>query len=155
MKQLIKKILKEETSMKDFEKGMNALMSAIRVDYPFVVGYELSSPIDRYKYNIYLYILVDINSVQKFYNKPFQEYYLTPNGKDYALSRESFAYPFAMLEMGFETKDQAFLEYEKFKDILIESYELIPDDFKITYQMINGSQITKNLNVDGFKFVEL
>ena len=61
MKQLIRKILKEETrtSDKDFKMIMNAVTSILKKTYPFIVGWELED-----EKNIIFILLLKLISIR-------------------------------------------------------------------------------------------
>ena len=66
MKQLIRKILKEET--KDYklvEKGIDVVVSMLNKDYPFVVGWKKNGDWEESTYYLYIDLVVDYKKAKE------------------------------------------------------------------------------------------
>ena len=82
MKQLIKKILKEETE--DYQmvtKGIDVVVSILNKQYPFIVGWEKNGDWEESTYYLYIDLVVDYKKVMEVYGLPLKPYYINyPNG---------------------------------------------------------------------------
>ena len=67
MKSLIRKILKEETSRADLDKGIDIAVKVLKKNYPFIVGWEYSNDPEQWAYKIYINLEVDHTKSMEFY----------------------------------------------------------------------------------------
>ena len=152
LKKLIKTFLKEETTPDEIRKGIDITVNALRLDYPFVVGWDYSDSPDHYTYKIYINLEVDFSKAMDFYNlKPHPRY-----GKhiiDSIENRETFPYPFSMMnyeDEGFDTDEVFNLQSDT-----SEIYEDIPNKLKMKRgsRGVFNQNDPKELAVDNYIFV--
>lgn len=153
MKQLIKKILKEETSTSDndFKMMMKAVISVLKKSYPFIVGWELE---DERNYNIYITLGVDFNKMTKFYGveQKWKSYDFVSNAIE---KKEKYAYPFSLTNYEDVFEEKPYEEYQRIVEKLKEIYENMPDEYKpIGFHTSVNMYSVKNINLEGFKFVK-
>jgi len=152
MRELIKQILKEETSPDEIRKGIDISVKALHQEYPFIVGWDYSSPPDQYTYKIYINLELDFSNAMEFYNlKPHPRY-----GKyivDSIEGRETFPYPFSM--MNYEDEGFDVEEVYKLQNDLTEIYDDIPNKLKMSqgHRAVFDQNKPKELGVDNYIFV--
>lgn len=155
MRELIKQILKEETSPDEIKKGIDIAVKVLKKEYPFLVGWEYSHPPEKWAYKIYINLEVDHSKMMEFYGlKPHPRFYKFL--KDDIETREKQPYPFSLTnyeeDENFDTD-----EYRILQNDLCDFYEeFIP----IKYKMNRGSNSVfnqdepKDLGVDNYIFVK-
>jgi hypothetical protein len=160
MKHLIRKILKEEVE-NDYnmiDKGIDIVVNLVNKTYPFIVGWEKDGNYDESKYYLYIHLKVNVDKVKEYYNLPFKEFFLKyPQAIDqYINNKESFAYPFSMLDFNLLDEDP-YIESKKIKTLFEEMYELIPDEYKMKEERTdifgNTNVYEKEININYYMFV--
>lgn len=151
---LIRHILKEETTPDEVRKGIDIAVKILKKEYPFVVGWDYSDPPETYTYKVYINLEIDFSKAMEFYNlKPHPSY-----GKFIKAgieNRETYPYPFSMMnyeEVGFDTDEVFNLQSE-----LSEFYkDMIPDKLKMKRgeKGAFNQNDPKELAVDNYIFVE-
>ncbi len=149
MKELIRHILKEyegpekkEYSQKS-KKGLDIAMKILKQDYPFIIGWDF---VNEGRFTIDLFIVCDLEEVQKFYNSKLKPYYVE---KKEMLKKEDYPYAVSVLEKSEEmTNDEKFQDFMNFKNQLNDIYDMIPKEMVIkdTWGDI------KQLEIEFFKF---
>jgi len=153
MKQLIRKILKEETSSSDqnFKMLMNAVVSILKKTYPFIVSWEL---VDERKYNLYINLGVDFNKMTEFYGVE-QKWKLYDFVSDAIEKKEKYAYPFSLTNYEDVFEENPYEEYQRIVEKLKDAYEMLPDEYKpIGFHESVNMYSVKNINLEGFIFVK-
>jgi hypothetical protein len=159
MKQLIKKILKEETE--DYQmvsKGIDVVISLVNKTYPFIVGWERANNWDSTKYFFYVNLIVDHKKVKEYYNLPFRDYYekYPEELENLIKNKTTLAYPTSILDYGLN--DDQYDISKKIKETVEDSYELIPNEYKMMYQAEGylgetGRYYPKEINISYYVFV--
>lgn len=154
MRELIRYILKEETTPDEVRRGIDIAIKILKKEYPFVVGWDYSDPPETYTYKVYINLEIDFLKAMKFYNlNPHPRY--GKFIKDAIKKRESYPYPFSMMnyeEVGFDTDEVFNLQSE-----LSEFYkDMIPNTLKMKKgeKGIFNQNDPKELAVDNYIFVE-
>lgn len=159
MKQLIRKILKEET--KDYslvEKGIDVVVSMLNKNYPFVVGWKKNGNWEESTYYIYIDLVVDYKKAKEYYNLPLKPFYLKyPDAIEELIQKgDGYAYATSLLDYD-QTGEDPYLESKKIKTTLEDAYELIPIEYKLIYEKesVFGDimQIPKEVSVSYYRFV--
>ena len=150
---LIRHILKEETSPDDLKKGIDIAVKVLSQDYPFIVGWEYSNDPDKWAYVIYVNLEVDhIKSMEFFNLKPHPRFgrFIKDSIKD----RETMVYPFTFTN--YEDEDFDTNVYLDIKSDLDEIYEdMIPVKFKIQKgKSVLNQDDPKRLAVDNYIYVK-
>ena len=154
MRELIRHILKEETTLDEVRKGIDIAIKILKKEYPFVVGWDYSDPPETYTYKVYINLEIDSSKAMEFYNlKPHPIY-----GKFIKAgieNRETYPYPFSMMnyeEVGFDTN-----EVFNLQNYMSEIYQdMIPNQLKMGYgkNAVMNQNDPKELTVDNYIFVE-
>lgn len=154
MRELIKQILKEETSPDEIKKGIDIAVKVLKKEYPFLVGWEYSHPPEKWAYKIYINLEVDHSKMMEFYGlKPHPRFYKFL--KDDIETREKQPYPFSQTnyeeDENFDTD-----EYRKLQNDLFDFYgEFIPIKYKMSQLgAVFNQDDPKNLVVDNYIFVK-
>ena len=154
MRELIKQILKEETSPDEIKKGIDIAVKVLKKEYPFLVGWEYSSPPEKWAYKIYINLEVDHSKMMDFYGlKPHPRFYKFL--KDDIETREKQPYPFSQTnyeeDENFDTD-----EYRKLQNDLFDFYgEFIPIKYKMSQLgAVFNQDDPKGLVVDNYIFVK-
>lgn len=151
MEYKIKTILKEDDdfNMKNILKGLDALLSIIKGEYPFIVGYFLPKNFNDYTYNFYIGLTISADKVKEYYNYPFDVNY-----KYYLDDPSERTFPLAYSILDYPEGDNRYREHFKMEGYISEMYEMIPDDYKPTSTDTRGNKILKTLRADSFNFVK-
>ena len=154
MRNLIKQILKEETTPDEIRKGIDIAVKVLKKRYPFVVGWEYSDSPDKWAYKIYIDLELDYNKSMEYYGlKPHPRYgkFISNSIED----RERLPYPYSMMNYE-EEENFDDLEYRKLQDDLSEIYEeMIPNKFKMKRSgAVLNQDDPKELGVDNYIFVK-
>jgi len=159
MKQLIRKILKEETEDNQMvKKGIDVVFSLVKKEYPFIVGWEKDGDWDESFYFLYVNMVVDYRIAKEYYNLPLKSYYKRYSDvlDEMINKKEKFAYPTSLLDFK-GSSEEAYENYKKIKQSVDDNYELIPDEYKAHVEKENvfGEMIvvTKELSVNYCIFV--
>ena len=154
MRNLIKQILKEETSPDDIRKGIDIAVKMLKKQYPFVVGWEYSHPPDKWTYKIYIDLEIDHSKMMEFYDlKPHPKWYNFL--KTDIETREKYPYPYSQTnyeeDENFDTD-----EYRILQNDLIDFYEeFIPKKYKMSRSnAVFNQNDPKELGVDNYIFVK-
>lgn len=143
MKELIRNILKEEEYSQTSKKGIDIAMKILKQDYPFIIGWDF---VKEGRFTIDLFIVCDLEEVQKFYNSKLKPYYVEKIDR---VKKEDYPYTVSVLEIGEEiTNDEKFQDFMNFKNQLNDIYDMIPKEMVIkdTWGDI------KQLDIEYFKF---
>jgi hypothetical protein len=155
MRELIKQILKEETSPDEIKKGIDIAVKVLKKEYPFIVGWEYSDPLDRWAYKIYINLEVDHSKMMEFYGlKPHPRFYKFL--KDDIETREKHSYPFSQTnyeeDENFDTDEYRILQ----RDLFDFYQEMIPSKLKMNRgsNAVFNQDDPKDLSVDNYIFVK-
>ncbi len=151
---LIKRILKEETSPEEIRKGIDVAVKILKKSYPFVVGWEYSDSPDTWTYRIYINLEIDYNKSLKYYGlRPHPE--ISKFVLNAIEDGERLSYPYSLMDYE-EKKDFDRTQYRKIQENLDEIYEeMIPFKFKMNVTNLASNQNDpKDLGVDNYIFVE-
>lgn len=154
MRELIKQILKEETSPDEIKKGIDIAVKVLKKSYPFVVGWEYSESPDKWTYKIYINLEIDYKKSMEYYGlKHHPRFYKFLN--DDIEIREKQPYPYSLMnyeeDENFDTD-----EYRKIENDLYDIYgEMIPIRFKTNQSnAVFNQDEPKDLGVDNYIFVK-
>jgi hypothetical protein len=143
MRNLIRHILKEEEYSQTSKKGLDIAMKILKQDFPFIIDWGF---VNEGKFTIDLFIVCDLEEVQKFYNSKLKPYYVE---KKEMLIKDNYPYVVSMLEIGEEmTNDEKFQDFMNFKNQLNDIYDMIPKEIAIK----DSWGDVKQLDIEFFKF---
>jgi hypothetical protein len=143
MKELIRNILKEEEYSQTSKKGLDIAMKILKQDYPFIIGWDF---VKEGRFTIDLFIVCDLEEVQKFYNSKLKPYYVEKIDR---VKKEDYPYTVSVLEIGEEmTNDEKFQDFMNFKNQLNDIYDMIPKEMVIKDTWGD----VKQLDIEYFKF---
>ena len=143
MKELIRNILKEEEYSQTSKKGIDIAMKILKQDYPFIIGWDF---VNEGRFTIDLFIICDLEEVQKFYNSKLKPYYV---GKKEMVIKDIYPYAVSLLEIGEEmTNDEKFQDFMNFKNQLNDIYDMLPKEIVIK----DSWGDVKQLDIELFKF---
>lgn len=150
MKDLIRHILKEESSDKLIKKGIDITINILKKEFPFIVGWDTSDDYNDYKMSLYINLILDYDKTKEYYG--LEERRIRPSSP---IEREFFlgkgvAYPTSPFQ--YEGIIDAYEERSKIQEYVSSSYEYIPDDLKMM-STSTYSDVYKELKVDDFIFV--
>lgn len=153
MRNIIKNILSEEVdNLQNINKGIDVTIKLLSKKFPFIVDWELSEPLDKYDYSLYVDLIVDINKVKDYYGLDLSDMY--KRYTEWILDERAGnrAYPFSIL--GYEgVIEDPYLENKKIIETLNDIYGDIPDSLKYNTN-INGIHNTKDLSIDGYRYAK-
>ena len=153
MRETIRKILKEETSRADLDKGIDIAVKILKKRYPFIVGWEYSNDPDKWAYKIYINLEVDHIKSMEFYNlKPHPRFGRFI--KDSIINRETMVYPFSFTN--YEDED---FDTKVYLDIQSDLAEIYEDMIPVKFKMERGKSVLnqndpKGLAVDNYIYVK-
>ena len=140
---MIRHILKEEEYSQTSKKGIDIAMKVLKQDYPFVIGWDF---VNEGRFSIDLFIVCDLEEVQKFYNSNLKPYYVEK--KDMVI-KDDYPYVVSVLEKSEEmTSDEKFEDFMNFKNQLNEIYDMLPKEIVIK----DSWGDIKQLDIEYFKF---
>ena len=145
MKQLIRKILKEEVENIDqIKKGVDIAVKILKQTYPFIDGWFFDEDWNG-KYVISIVTICDVKKVCEYFDSNLKDYY-----KNYNIDfNEDFPYPFSVLEISNNMDaDEKWKIWKEYNNNLNDLYELIPEDLK----MPDWGFDYKKLDADSFQF---
>ena len=152
MRETIRKILKEETSRADLDKGIDIAVKVLKKRYPFIVGWEYSNDPDKWAYKIYINLEVDHIKSMEFYNlKPHPRFGRFI--KDSIKNRDTMVYPFSFTNY----EDEEF-NTKVSLDIFVDLGEIYEDMIPSQFKMDQGDSVLnqdhpKELAVDNYIYV--
>ena len=153
MKGLIRKILKEETSRADLDKGIDIAVKVLKKNYPFIVGWEYSNDPEQWAYKIYINLEVDHTKSMEFYKlKPHSRFGRFI--KDSIINRDTMVYPFSFMNY----EDEEF-NTRVYLDILVDLGEIYEDMIPAKFKMEKKGSVLnqdhpKELAVDNYIYVK-
>lgn len=124
MKEVIRKILKEETDRKNIQKGIDVMVQFAKTEFPYILYAKLRD--DNASFRTEINVYCDVEKLKEFYNselKPFfKEYFME--------SDEGFAYPTSILKISdtIDT-DQKYKMFQEINDSLNFHYESLPEEY--------------------------
>jgi hypothetical protein len=145
MKQLIRKILKEEIENIDqIKKGVDIAVKILKQTYPFINGWFFDEDWNG-NYTISIVTICDIKKVCEYFNSDLKDYYKN----NYIDFYEDYPYPFSVLEISNNMDgDEKWKIWKEYNNTLNDLYELIPEDLK----MPDRGRDYKKLDADRFTF---
>ena len=148
---LIKNILKEESSDELIKKGIDITINALKREFPFVVGWTSTDSYDTYKMTIYIDLIIDYDKTQEYYGLEPRKSEIGNRvfGRKHYLNKTA-TYPVSAFS--YEGIVDAHAEYRKISEYVSSMYEYIPDELKTLSAF--GDDEYKDLNVDNFIFVD-
>jgi hypothetical protein len=139
MKNLITKILKEETeSMDNINKGINIAVKMIKKYYPYIIGWEFDGGFNEYNYTFYINLILDREKVMKYYGLE-SKYYFNED--------EKYALPLSTLLYG--GKVNPFDIHSEINSLIGDIYKDLPSHIQIK----NSNGDVKDIKVDGYFFM--
>lgn len=125
MKELIRHILKEETTdLNNEKKGIDLAIKLLKKSYPYIVGWKYDAFYKSLN-SIQINIICDIEKLQEFYNSEVKEYYK----KNEDMLTDGFPYAASVLNIYYDMSNQEkYEEYQALKDELNDIYEMLPDE---------------------------
>ena len=156
MKQLIRKILKEEAH-NDYDmvrKGIDILISLLRKKYPFIVGWKPDEEdINGSEWYINISLVVSASKAKEYYNMEYKTYYMDyPNAlEEDVFNRENnYAYPVSLFQ--YENYDfDAYDNNREIKSFAEEMYELIPEEYKLKEKRLSSVLNSEYINIKDVK----
>lgn len=163
MKQLIRKILKEEIHNDEdmIHKGIDILISLLRKRYPFIVGWRPDDEDTRSReWYIFIHLVVSASKAKEYYDMDYKSYYINyPDSLETEVftGERDYAYPVSLFDyesVGFEPYENA-REISTFAEAM---YELIPEEYKAkeerVYTYSNEPYINiKDIRINSYYFV--
>lgn len=126
MKDLIRRIIKEQTDNSEKKKGIDLAIKMLKKSYPYIIGWKYDEELPGKLFYINIDIICDIEKTKEFYNSDLKWYY-KKNPED--IKEDDYAYPFTILEIGEKmTGEEKFQEHIKFRKKLNEIYEMLPEN---------------------------
>ena len=149
---LIKNILKEESSDKLIKKGIDITINALKQEFPFVVGWTSTDSYDTYKVTIYIDLIIDYDKTQEYYGLELRKSEIGNRvfGREHYLNK-SAAYPVSAFS--YEGIVDPHDEYRKIGNYVSDMYEYIPDELKLKSRGTYSDDY-KTLNIENFIFVD-
>ena len=156
MKQLIRKILKEELHNDEdmVRKGIDILISLLRKKYPFIVGWKPSDEdIDSREWYINIDLVISASKSKEYYNMDYKRYYYDyPEvlEQDVFNSNNDYAYPVSL----FDYESHNFNAWENNREIRSfaeEMYELIPEEYKLKEKRLSSVLNSEYINIKDVK----
>lgn len=146
--ELIKRILKEETQLKNnYKKGIDLAVKMLKKTYPFIVGWELADDIERWQYKVYLTLKVDYSKSLKYYGlEPHPRFHKFLDS--YITNQEKVSFPYSLMDYEVSNFDNS--QYMEISSTLTDIYEMLPKSVQITRD--NGEP--KELVVDNYIYVK-
>lgn len=139
MKNLITKILKEETeNMDNINKGINIAVKMIKKYYPYIIGWEFDGGFNQYKYTFYINLILDREKVMKYYG--------LESKYDF---NEDEKYPLPLSTLLYDDKVNPFDIHSEINSLIVDIYKDLPSHILIKDS--NGD--VKNIKVDGYFFM--
>ena len=74
MKEVIRKILKEETNRKNIQKGIDVMVQYAKTEFPFILYAKLRDE-DPNNFRTEINVYCDIEKLKDFYNSELKPYY--------------------------------------------------------------------------------
>jgi hypothetical protein len=144
MKNLIKKILKEEVDNENLQRGVDIMVQFAKTKFPFIV-YGKLNPEDKTHGKLEIDLYCDVEKVKEFYQSELKWYYR--DGGD----KKKLSYPFSILKMSDNmTSDEKYDLYVEINKSLNLHYESIPEE----YRSIDRWGDTEKIYVEHFRFIE-
>jgi hypothetical protein len=129
MKDLIRRIIKEQTENSEKKKGIDLAIRMLKKSYPYIVGWKYDEERSGNLFYINIDIICDIEKTKEFYNSDLKWYY-KKNIEE--IKKDDYAYPFTILEIGEKmNSEEKFQEHIKFRKELNEIYEMLPENLII------------------------
>ena len=155
MRDLIRHILLEEISEDArIKKGIDLAVKFFSKDYPFIVGWEYSAPIEKWNYTIYINLEVDHEKAFEFFNvgtHPRFYRFL----QDTIERRDQMAYPYSL--SNYEDIEGVNKDiFYNMKYDLKEIYEdMVPDKFKMKQTgSVLYQDLPKEISIDNYIYVK-
>ena len=124
MKEVIKKILKEETDRKNIKKGIDLMVQFAKTEFPYILYAKLRDDVSSFKTEINVYC--DVEKLKEFYNSEIKSYY----EKDYIENDEGFAYPVSILKISDTMNtDEKYKMFDEINDSLNFHYKSLPEEY--------------------------
>lgn len=151
MRSIIKNILNEEVeNLQNIYKGIDVTIKLLSKKFPFIVGWMLSEPLDRYDYSLYINLIVDIDKVKDYYGLDLSDMYKKYAEWMFDEKSGNKAYPFSALNYE-DVFEDPYVENKKIIETLNDIYEDIPDSLKY---YIDDTKNTKVLSIDGYRYAK-
>lgn len=124
MKKLIRKILKEETNLKNLQKGIDVMVQFAKTEFPFIEYAKLRDRNDGIRTEINVFC--NVEKLKEFYNSELKPYY----EERYLESDEGFAYPTSILKIAdYMDTDEKYKLFDEINDSLNFHYESLPEEY--------------------------
>lgn len=143
MKELVRKILKEETSDSNIQKGIDIMVQFVKNKFPFI---KYGKFMDNTSFAIEINLYCDPYKTSEFYQSEIKDYYLDKLEDD-----DGFSYPTSILIIhSLISSDKKYEFYEKINKSLNFYYDLLPEE----YRLFDTWGKTKQIEVDKFFFTK-
>ena len=129
-------------------RGLDLVFKGAKKKFPFILGWELSDGYENYDCNLYLDIKVDVKKLSEYIGmEPKQN-----NTKKSGAILTPFDWGDYKSGEWEENGEKSFKLSVQIRDFLNENYEMLPEDYKIYYDLGHPYLYINRLSIDYFLF---
>ena len=129
-------------------RGLDLVFKGAKKKFPFILGWEFSDGYENYKCNLYLDIKVDVKKLSEYVGMELKQ---TNTKKSGAILTP---FDWGDYESGEWEKagEKSYKLTVQIRDFLNENYEMLPEDYKIYYDLGHPYLYITRLSIDYFLF---
>lgn len=124
--------------------GINITVKSLSKKYPFIIGWEFDSDIEKYEYSTFINLIIDKQKVSEYYDRELVE--RTYNEVSVFSSIFSKYDPFEQKDDWQREFDFFYKEKQELENDLNRFYEYVPEGYKI----LSPYKVPVNIKIIGF-----
>jgi hypothetical protein len=126
------------------KRGIDLVFKIVRKKFPFIVGWEFSEGYEKYDCTLYLDIKIDVQKLGEYVG-------MVPNEvrtKKFGALLSAFDWGDYKSEKWDEIASKSYNLVVQMKSFINENYDILPEEFKIYYDLGHQSKYVVNLSID-------
>jgi len=126
------------------KRGIDLVFKVAKKKFPFIVGWEFSEGYEKYDCTLYLDIKIDVQKLGEYVG-------MVPNEvrtKKFGALLSAFDWGDYKTEKWDEIASKSYNLVVQMKSFINENYDILPEEFKIYYDLGHPSKYVVNLSID-------
>lgn len=127
-------------------RGLDLVFKVAKKKFPFIIGWEFSEGYEKYDCNLYLDIKIDVQKLGEYVEMEPKDY----STKKFGALLSPFDWGGYKTDKWEEIGEKSYQLAVQIKSFINENYNILPDEFKMYYDLGHLSKYIVNLSIDNY-----
>ena len=128
-------------------RGLDLVFKVVKKKFPFIIGWEFSEGYEKYDCTLYLDIKIDVQKLGEYVGmEPTKEYGI----KKFGALLSPFDWGNYKTDEWEEISQKSYQLVVQIKSFINENYNILPDEFKMYYDLGHLNKYIVNLSIDNY-----